>query len=258
MYCQAWAVYQKLHRASCALFITALAVMQPSSLWAAERSALIQYIFLLPQAGSGSLCRASSNQSIKPVHADELPAMFAGPVGGSNLSIFQEIDKSCSFILLIELMSQSFKRPDGFQKSLTIPKDFDYSQAFGLTSSFVTGSTQLGATKGSLVTFQHVDVGPDLTGQMPDAFNSLYRRLSILKGLQGFQVWVWTLRPNHWTVITSWEDQDSASAAQFDPEVMKIWDALYRNTAAPRHQEFYRLVETNQTKDSRVLRSAGY
>lgn len=236
----------RLHHASFALVLAALAMIQPKTLWAAERSALIQYIYLLPQAGSASLCKASPDPSIKPVQAVELPAMFAGAVVGSSVSIFQEINERCSFTLLIKPTPEGSERPDGFQKSLTIPKDIDSSQAFALTSSFLTGSTKLEATKDSVVSFQHVDVGPGLTGPMPDAFNSLYRRLSALKGFQGFQVWTWTSRPNHWTVISSWKDQASAFKAQSDPGVMQILNELYRNTAAPKHESFYRLIEANQ------------
>ena len=235
----------RLRHASCALIMALLAVMRPSPLWAAERSALIQYIDLLPQMGSANLCRVSADPSLKPVQPAELPRMFAGAMGGSTVSIFQGLDQRCSFTLLIQPPLRGATRSDGFQKSLTIPKELDYSQSFDLTSTFLTGSESLGASSGSIVSFQHVDVGPGLTGPMPALFNSLYQRLSTLNGVQGFQVWTWSSRPNHWTVITSWRDQTSALAAQYDPTVMRIWSELYRNTAAPKHLSFYRLIKTN-------------
>jgi hypothetical protein len=236
----------RLRSASCVLAIAALGLIQPSPLWAADRSALIQYIFLLPQRGATSLCTASSDQFAKPISPADLPLLFAGSIGASSLSIFQATDQRCSFLLLIEPKPEFPTKLDGFHKSLALPKDVDFSQSFSLSSNFLTGSTTLSVTKNSVVSFQHIDVGPGLTGPMPDAFSNLYRHLSKLKGFQGFQVWTWSARPNHWTVITSWRDQASALAAQFDPDVMQSWSVLYRNTAAPKNVSFYKLIQTNQ------------
>lgn len=236
----------RLPSASCVLAIIAFGLVQPSPLWAADRSALIQYIYLLPQRGMTSQCTASSDHSTKPVSSAELPILFAGTTGASSLSIFQAIDQRCSFLLLIEPRPEALTKLDGFHKSMALPKAIDFSQSFSLPSNFLTGSTTLSATRNSVVSFQHIDVGPGLTGPMPDAFSHLYNHLSNLKGFEGFQVWTWSTRPNHWTVITSWRDQASASAAQYEPDVMQAWSVLYRNTAAPKNLTFYRLIQSSQ------------
>lgn len=236
----------RLRSASCLLATAAFALIQPSPLWAADRSALIQYIFLLPKRDTTSLCSASSDQSAKPVSKADLPVLFTGSTGASTLTIFQGIEQRCSFLLLVEPPPAGAATLDGFHRSLAIPKDIDISQSFSLSSTFLTGSTTLSATKNSVISFQHVDVGPGLTGPMADAFSSLYARLSKLKGFQGFQVWTWSARPNHWTVITSWTDQASALSAQFEPDVMQAWTILYSNTAAPKNESFYRLIQTTQ------------
>jgi hypothetical protein len=233
----------RLHRASCALVFAVLAVFQASPLWAAERSALIQYIFLIPHSDAQFLCSASSFQPSKPVQVSELPAMFVGAPSGSSASIFQRLDERCSFVLLTEPKFDGSTKLDGYRRSLTVPSDIDHSESFSMPSQFLIGSPALGATKSSVLSFQHVDVGPGFAGPMPASFDSLYRRLSMLKGFQGFQVWTWNSRPNHWTVITSWKDQDSAFSAQSNPDVMAIWNILYRDTAAPKNKSFYRLIQ---------------
>ena len=231
-----------IQSSSSALVMMALAMVQPAPLLAAERTALIQYIYLVPQAGSTSGC-LSSVQSSQPQNPAQLPSMFAGAVGQSAVAIYQGLQNRCDFILTVAPPPAQRRGAEGFQKSLTIPAASDQSQSFTLTSTFLVGSEQLGATPNSIVWFHHVDAGPGRTGSMPGNFARLYQRLSTFSGFQGFQVWTWKARPNHWTVITSWKDEASSLQARRDPQVISIWDAIELDTAAPKQTYPFRLLQ---------------
>lgn len=219
-----------------------LLVAQPTPPAAADTTALIKYIYLIPQEGPTGGCLASPSSS-KPVNPEQLPSLFAGAADQSVVAVYQGLQNPCDFILMATPPPTRRNGVEGFQRSLDLPPEADYTQSFALTSSFLLGNERLGATPTSTVWFHHVDAGPGRTAKMPDNFALLFQQLSTFSGFQGLQVWTWRNRPNHWTVITSWTDPASSLRARRDPAVIRAWDAIQLYSAAPKQTYPFRLIQ---------------
>ena len=92
----------------------------------------------------------------------------------------------------------------------------------------------------SKVVIKHVDVVPSKRELYQPYVQRLAQALKGHAGLEGFQVWTWNSRPNHWTVFTVWRDARAADAAQISPELMAIWDQIYEYSASPNNQSIFR------------------
>jgi quinol monooxygenase YgiN len=94
-----------------------------------------------------------------------------------------------------------------------------------------------------LIGIEHVDSDPQKRESNLPLFQSLESRLRQIQGFRDMQIWTWNQRTNHWTVIEVWDNAEARKRANQDPEIIKIWDSIYGNAAAPNSQSEYQLLQ---------------
>lgn len=245
-------------------FIKALSPLLPIALSAglapavtaqpASTTALIQYIQTKPDgvARNGDPQCLISIQPRIEVRLADLPKQFADARSSGKTRIFQDTDSPCEFLLFTSpapatLPAESPPQPsllrNGYDNSLISNSSADVSRSFNLSSVFLLGSTNLDVSRTSVVVLEHVDSAPQNRTQLPPLFAALYRHMqSGVAGFQGFQVWTWTSRPNHWTTITTFKDMRAYKTATLNSTYFDRWNAIYAFGAAPKNYQYYRLV----------------
>jgi hypothetical protein len=217
-------------------------------------TALIQYIQTKPDgvaANGDPRCLISVQPRIE-VRLADLPTQFADARSSKNTRVFQDTDSPCEFLLFTspapstlpaESPPQQSLLRNGLDNSLVSGLSRDVSRSFNLSSVFLLGSTQLDLSSTSVVVLEHVDSAPPNRTQVPPLFEALFRHLQNgVAGFQGFQVWTWTSRPNHWTTITAFQDMRAYKTATLNSTYFDRWNAIYAFGAAPKNYQYYRLV----------------
>jgi hypothetical protein len=217
-------------------------------------TALIQYIQTKPDgvaANGDPRCLISVQPRIE-VRLADLPMQFADARLSRNTRIFQDTDSPCEFVLVTSpapatLPAEGPPQPgllrNGHDNSLVSGLNRDVSRSFNLSSVFLVGSPSLDVSSASVVVLQHVDSAPQNRTKLPPLFEALYRHMSKgLPGFQGFQVWTWTSRPNHWTTMAAFKDMRSYKTMVLNPDYFDLWNAIYAFSAAPKNYQYYQLV----------------
>jgi quinol monooxygenase YgiN len=122
--------------------------------------------------------------------------------------------------------------------------DFPGSRSFVLDSTLLVGKPYLNATSSSYIEIEHVDSDPTKREAAKPLFEQLDREIRKQPGFKDLQVWTWNARTNHWTVIEVWESEAASRNAARQPGLIRIWDQLYGNAAAPNSHGEFRLMET--------------
>jgi hypothetical protein len=225
------------------------AIAQPTT-----TTALIQYIQTKPDgvAPNGDPRCLISVQPRIEVRLADLPMQFADARSSGNTKVFQDTDSPCEFLLFTspapatlaaESPPQQSLLRNGLDNSLIPSLNRDLSRSFNLSSVFLLGSTNLDVSSTSVLVVEHVDSAPPNRTQLPPLFEALYRHLQNgVAGLEGFQVWTWTSRPNHWTTITAFKDMRAYKTATLNSTYFDSWNAIYAFGAAPKNYQYYRLV----------------
>ena len=217
-------------------------------------TALIQYIQTKPDgvaANGDPRCLISVQPRIE-VRLADLPTQFADAGSSRNTRVFQDTDSPCEFLLITspapstlpaESAPQQRLLRNGLDNSLISGLGRDVSRSFNLSSVFLLGSPQLDVSNTSVVVVEHVDSAPPNRAQLPPLFEALYRHLQKdVVGFQGFQVWTWTSRPNHWTTLTAFNGMRAYKTATLKSDYFDRWNAIYAFGAAPKNYQYYSLV----------------
>ncbi len=226
---------------------------QPVAAAASAREGLIVYLYSPPGLAR---CIVPSTEAAGAFSASASLQHLVGRLQASGrssqLQIFTDISAPQDFVLL-QSFSQPSLNPDAGAGRNGWNRDFfpDSSDClakarlFELPSTFLLGDRSLKVRPDSLVVIQHVDVDPKMRELYQPYFQQLARVLKGQSGFEGFQVWTWNSRPNHWTVISVWRDLHTVEAAQHRPELVAVWDQIFANAASPRNWSNYRRFDMN-------------
>lgn len=164
----------------------------------------------------------------------------------SQVQFFQDLREDNKFIALIVGPDAQAKTSAGWSRNCFMETNsaVPARRCFVLNSTLLVGDPRLEFSGTSWIQIEHVDSDP----MKRDANLPLFQRLQTLMqrqpGFQGLQVWTWTARPNHWTVITQWIDAEASRRAAADPEVMATADQIYANEAAPSNADVVRAIRS--------------
>ena len=199
----------------------------------------IVYLYLGSQSTASRIGTAQGLETL-----ESLETAIAPKRPDQTVLLFQDSNDHHDFVAITQGIHADEPIQLGWNKLPNQNKTSTTSEAraFVLRSTLLSGNPKLNATKRSYVTIKHVDSDPKKRNSNPPLFQQLEQILNTKAGFQGLQVWTWDARPNHWTVIEAWNDTPSQQRAQQSPEIVILWDLIYSNTAAPKNESSYRLV----------------
>ena len=166
----------------------------------------------------------------------------------SRILLFDNVKEPDDYVALITKPHAKEIRPGGWSKSLLKPysSEFPSSRSFMLDSRLLLGNPNLNATNSSYIEIEHVDSDPTKREAAQPLFEQLDREIRKQPGFKDLQVWTWTARTNHWTVIQVWESEAASRHAARQPGLIRIWDQLYGYAAAPNSWGEFRLLKSVQ------------
>ena len=168
---------------------------------------------------------------------------------GSQIAVFQGRSVLSKYLLLQRLNGTSTSRLYGGSPQwrqthrLNADPENPRVRAFILHSTLLLGNPSLRVDPSAFVRIRHVDVVPLNTSLLPPLYVQLESQLKRFKGFQGIQVWTAEVRPNHWTVMEVWTNQEDSQRADADASLNRIWDAVNDKAGSPDNQQDYRLVQ---------------
>lgn len=214
-----------------------------------NHSALIQYVYSQPPSnefGSTQSCISSLHSPRRASPDSREP----GPLNDSvytNFFILNNIQDPCQFLLVSKPHAPlsgagAVSFPNGVSLLSPDPTGDGHVRLFSLYSTFLLGSQSLNLSAQSFVVAQHFDSDPLKKGLNPPLFLAYSKSLQNLPGFEALQVWTWNQRQNHWTLITSWTNEQAYKNSLLQPAVFSSMNALLANSAAPQNLSFYRLM----------------
>ena len=167
---------------------------------------------------------------------------------GSRIMLFDDLTDPEDYVALITDPHADQIKATGWSKDFLdlYSSDFPACRSFVLDSTLLVGKRDLNATSSSYIQIEHVDSDPIKRDAAKPLFEQLEREIRKQPGFKDLQVWTWTVRTNHWTVIQVWESEADSRRAARQPELIQIWDQLYGNAAAPSSPNVYRLLKSIQ------------
>ena len=167
---------------------------------------------------------------------------------GSRILLFDNVTDPENYVALIANPDADQLRTVGWSKDFLnlYSSDFPASRSFVLDSTLLVGKPYLNATSSSYIEIEHVDSDPTKREAAKPLFEQLDREIRKQPGFKDLQVWTWNARTNHWTVIEVWESEAASRNAARQPGLIRIWDQLYGNAAAPNSQGEFRLMKSVQ------------
>ena len=166
----------------------------------------------------------------------------------SRIMLFDDVTDPEDYVALITDPHADPIKAAGWSKDFLdlYSSDFPAGRSFLLDSTLLVGKPDLNATSSSYVQIEHVDSDPLKREAAKPLFEQLDREIRKQPGFKDLQVWTWTARTNHWTVIQVWENEAASRKAARQPVLIKILDQLYGNAAAPSSLNVYRLIKSIQ------------
>jgi quinol monooxygenase YgiN len=163
----------------------------------------------------------------------------------SRILFFKDVTDDDHYVSLITNQALDLPQEAGWSKEFLeqYTRSFPGARSFILESSLLIGDARLNVSPSSLIGIEHVDSDPQKRESNLPLFQSLESRLRQIQGFRDIQIWTWNQRTNHWTVIEVWDNAEARKRANQDPEIIKIWDSIYGNAAAPNSQSEYQLLQ---------------
>lgn len=213
-----------------------LPVMAEAQVAPRQSRADIVYLYRMePFQGGGQ----GSNQRMQGL----IQAM-AAQHPNSRILLFRDITDPTDYVVVIADQASDAIPGSGWSKDLVklYSPDFSAARAFVLDSTLLVGDHILDATQSSFIQIEHVDSDPAKREATLPLFGQLEQEMRKQPGFKDLQVWTWTARTNHWTVIQVWDSQEASRKAAYQPGLIRIWDQLYGNAAAPNSFSEFRLM----------------
>ena len=174
----------------------------------------------------------------------ELAKAIRQDTANQQIVLFKDRNQRADdYVALVPVKPGSGTVTDGWQKcSNLLPTASHHARVFRLRSTLTLGRPSLALDDNSFVVIEHLDAYPAQRDLNPPIFVQLQQTLESLPGFQGLQIWTWTARTNHWTVITAWQSREAFQRANQMAAVEQLWDRLYENSAAPQNDNDFSLV----------------
>jgi quinol monooxygenase YgiN len=233
-----------MHRLIFTLALTGLlgfpaqAHAQQATLEQAPAHADILYLYRMQPARKAT--ELNPIQELVDAMVDQHPAI--------HIQLFGDIRYPHDYVAVIQGQYANQVSATGWSTSLLkrYSSNFPAGRSFVLDSTLLIGDAELKVNPSSFVQIEHVDSDPTKREAALPLFEKLSQVLQQQPGFKDLQVWTWTARTNHWTVIEVWENEDASHNASKQPEIVRVWDQLYGNAAAPNSLGEYRLLKTTQ------------
>jgi quinol monooxygenase YgiN len=218
------------------LSVPSLAQPNPPAAMRSKQAEII-YLYRMKSLKSQSQQDFNSIQQLRTAMQQQHP--------DSSVLFFKDLTDDDHYISLITNQDTSGSQQAGWSKAFLgqFTKDFPGARSFIMESTLLIGDNKLNASPSSLIAIEHVDSDPSKRQNNLPLFQSLESRLRQTPGFKDIQIWTWNNRINHWTVIEVWDKAEDRHRANNDPELIRIWDAIYGNAAAPNSQSEYQLLK---------------
>ena len=168
----------------------------------------------------------------------------------SSISVFSEVGNPANYVAIVADRDRNEIKGVGWTNNFLgyYTKEYPSARTFVLDSSLLLGQSRLNASESTYIEIEHVDSDPKKREANLPLFQQLQKVLKQQPGFRDLQVWTWNQRTNHWTVIEAWESREDSQRAAMNPSVIRLWDKLYGNAAAPNSLAQYELIEAVEPK----------
>lgn len=236
-------INRRMHRGLLALGLAALLglpIKAQAQVSARPARADIIYLYRMESALEGRQGAPKRMQGLIDAMAAQHPS--------SRILLFADVSNQQNYVAVIADQTADEIPGTGWSKGFLkqYSSDFPGGRSFVLDSTLLVGNPILKATSSSFIQIEHVDSDPTKREATQPLFEQLDRELRKQPGFKDLQVWTWTARTNHWTVIEVWESEAASLHAARQPGLIKIWDQLYGNAAAPNSHGEFRLMKSVQ------------